>query len=93
MADRVKAVATEEALHFKELAEEAARSGAYFYPFKVITYLLSKIYIYIYFSSVMTKSFNYSLRGSFIFSATTIYGNLYFHGSVQRLHWAWESLT
>jgi hypothetical protein len=42
MADRVKAVATEEALHFKELAEEAARSGAYFYPFKVITYLLSK---------------------------------------------------
>ncbi|OXV09346.1 hypothetical protein Egran_02890 [Elaphomyces granulatus] len=40
MADRVKAVATEEALHFKELAEEAARSGAYFYPFKGIIYLL-----------------------------------------------------
>jgi hypothetical protein len=36
MADRVKAVATEEAERLKVLASEAVKSKAYLYPIKVI---------------------------------------------------------
>ncbi|KAL1999691.1 hypothetical protein VTN02DRAFT_4152 [Thermoascus thermophilus] len=34
MEDKLKAIATEEAQHLRELATEAAKSGAYLYPVK-----------------------------------------------------------
>jgi len=41
MADRVKDVASEEAIRIRNLTTEAARSGAYLYPLKGIAYFLS----------------------------------------------------
>ena len=40
MADKVKEVAIEEAEHIKELATDAARSGAYLYPVRVSLILI-----------------------------------------------------
>lgn len=41
MADKVKEVATEEAVMIRDLAKEAAKSGAYLYPVQGILYFLS----------------------------------------------------
>jgi len=35
MADKVKAAAAAEAMHIRDLTAEAAKSGAYIYPFHV----------------------------------------------------------
>lgn len=37
MSERVRETAKEEAERLRALAEEAARSGAYLYPFKVLS--------------------------------------------------------